>query len=76
MICDERAYLKRRAFQELAMTLAADGEEAEDVHNELTGRYLRACVGCRRDRTDECAGCALALLCSVDLRSSHPLRVA
>lgn len=76
MICDERAYLKRRALQELEMTLAADGQEAEDAHNELTGRYLRACVGCRKSRSDECIGCALAFLCSVDMRSSHPFLVA
>lgn len=76
MICDERAYLKRRALQELEMTLTADGQEAEDVHNELTGRYLRACGGCGASRTDECADCPLTFLCAIDQRLSHPLLVA
>lgn len=76
MISDQRAYLKRRALQELEMTLAADDQEAEDAHNDLTGRYLRACAGCNGTRTDDCADCVLALLCSVDIGSSHPFLVA
>ena len=75
MICDDRAYLKRRALQELDMTLAADTQAAEDAHNELTGRYLRACSGCSKAKTAECVGCPLAFVCRVDIRTA-PLPLA
>ena len=69
MICDDRAYLKRRALQELEMTLAAESQAAEDAHNELTGRYLRACSGCSGARTGECVACPLAFVCRTDIRT-------
>lgn len=75
MICDDRAYLKCRALQELEMTLAAENQAAEDAHNELTGCYLRACSGCSEAKSAECVGCPLAFVCRTDI-GTPPLPLA
>ena len=61
--CPERQYLKRRASQELGMTLHADCVEAEHAHNQLTGLYLGPCVQCLPEDSDECRDCSLRAIC-------------
>jgi hypothetical protein len=57
----ERAYLRRRAFQELGQMLATDQPEVRIPHEALAHAYCRRC----RTVADpaECELCALRPLC-------------
>ncbi len=63
---DERLYLRRRARDELAMTIRAASIEAKHSHNLLTGYYIEACKACAHGRTGECVDCTLQMLCNPD----------
>ncbi|MCG7349937.1 hypothetical protein SAMN05428950_1198 [Sphingomonas sp. OV641] len=57
----ERAYLRRRAFQEVGMAIGADDPAARIPHDELAQAY---CLKCRAIRDPaECEVCALEPLC-------------
>jgi hypothetical protein len=57
----ERAYLRRRALQEIGFAISADDPSAKIPHDQLAQAY---CIRCREIRDPaECEVCALQPLC-------------
>lgn len=57
----ERAYLRRRASQEMAWAIGTEQPEARIPHHQMAKTYCRRCQAIRNP--DECEACALRLLC-------------